>query len=274
MQIKLHAVAAAALVALALAADAGASLLLTNTLTATENFNGLPATGSNTLNGNIGVTNPLTGSTFDGSKVATGNSNITLSIFANNGATGTGAIYSYGTGSASDRALGLLASNSTTAAFGVQIVNNSGQTLTGITLSGFSESWRAGDTVAGVLTASYALGGGGSVTATNYLNPASDPNFTAIASLNLVGPTPASPAAALDGNAVANRKAVAGTVTASIAPGQSIFFKWVDFKDPSSDSGIALDDLTVTGLVTTAPEPSSLALLGVAGLGLLRRRRA
>ncbi|QTN32376.1 PEP-CTERM sorting domain-containing protein [Akkermansiaceae bacterium] len=41
----------------------------------------------------------------------------------------------------------------------------------------------------------------------------------------------------------------------------------------TASHGFALDNITFEGTVTVVPEPSAFALLGIAALGLLRRRR-
>src|SRR5262245_56104978 len=54
---------------------------------------------------------------------------------ASNGGSNTGALYSFGTGSASERALGGIASGSTnTILFGVRLVNDSAATITSVAM--------------------------------------------------------------------------------------------------------------------------------------------
>jgi hypothetical protein len=70
------------------------------------------------------------------------NANTTLAADA--GATATGNTYSYGTGTATDRAFGGLLSGSLTPVMGVQITNNTGSTITSLTISYTGEEWRLG----------------------------------------------------------------------------------------------------------------------------------
>lgn len=87
--------------------------------------------------------------------------------------------------------------------------------------------------------------------------------YTDINALDFTSPQNGSPATALDGNAAANRSFLSATVTGiSWSPGASLWLRWTDLNNAESDNGLAIDDLTFT----TAPEPSTLALAGIAAM--------
>ena len=63
------------------------------------------------------------------------------------GTSTTGALFSYGSAASTERALGALTSGGTpTVQFGVRLVNNTGGTLSGLTISYRGEQWRQNST--------------------------------------------------------------------------------------------------------------------------------
>lgn len=129
------------------------------------------------------------------------------------------------------------------------------------------EQWRnSGNTTQHSLTFSYLVGVG-----LEGLNLQSDVGWTAFAGLNFTGPVALSGAAALDGNASANRVDLSATLSGvSLAPNQEIFLRWSDIDNTSADHGLAIDNFNVTAL-TVVPEPSTWVLLG-GGLAFLANR--
>jgi endonuclease/exonuclease/phosphatase family metal-dependent hydrolase len=172
------------------------------------------------------------------------------------GSTGTGTaggLYSFGTAgahSASDRALGSLASGTTDpVAFGVRFLNDTVAAQTNITVSFTGEQWRNGGSgVAETLAFSYAVGNG---PITSTFSSAIWTNFPA---LNFTSIVVSSTATALDGNNATNRQIFSNiTLTGvSVQPGQELFLRWLDANDAGSDDGLAIDDLTVN-FQTNAP---------------------
>lgn len=157
-----------------------------------------------------------------------------------NGSAVNGAIYSFGTIGAADRALGSVGSGSTRSRFGMILNNNSGQTLTEFTVTYVGEQWREGNSSANTLAFSYAVDAAD-------LNTGS---FVSVAALNFTAPVnnPVdTTGAVLDGNAAANRRTVTGTVTGLVWPaGTRLVLRWTDADDINNDDGLAIDDFVFT----------------------------
>jgi predicted extracellular nuclease len=160
---------------------------------------------------------------------------------ADSGTSNTGALYSYGTGTTTERALGSASSGTPgTIYYGVQFTNNTGVTIGSLNISFNGEQWRnGGNTSAQTLAFHYQVGATSLITGT----------WTSVTALDFVTPTVGATIAALDGNAAANRTAKSGSITGlSLAPGGTIWLRWMDINDASNDHGVAIDDLTVTAV--------------------------
>ena len=194
------------------------------------------------------------------------------------GSSSTGSFYSFGvdgTNTIDDRALGGVGSGSTY--FGspsagaiagwiaVGFVNNANLAATGFTVSFTGEQWRnGGNTSAQTMVLEYGIGNTFDAVAT-WTAPGGAFDFTSLVNT--------STAAALDGNDQANRTTgLGGTVNVGLATGQTIWLRWLEVNDTGSDHGLAIDDLSFQ--LIPVPEPASIALLGLVGLALIRRRRA
>jgi PEP-CTERM motif len=197
---------------------------------------------------------------------------------AGDGSVNTGALYSFGTGTSTDRALGSVSSGTPgTLAYGVRLQNNTGSTIGNLTLSYTGEQWRmGGNPTAQSLAFSYQV----SSSAITSSDAANTQTWTSYASLSFTGPVtgPATSPVPLDGNATANRVPITVTLTGiTLDPGQEIFLRWVDVNDSGNDHGYGIDDLTFSYAPVPVPEPSTFALLGVgamAGLFVLSRRKS
>jgi len=240
----------------------------------TQNFDALPSTGSTTL---LTSAPPAqTGlsylSGWYAAKLSGNTSSMTL--IADPGSSTTAGIHSFGATSATERALGSLASSTATPAFGAAFVNTTGQTISSVNLSFVSEFWRSGaaTSAGGVQNSlSFAYGlSGGTATLSNFLF---DTSLIAQTALNVVGPPPpmSGNGAQLDGNLLANEANVSGLINLTWAPGQTLYIRWQDFNDAGNNAGLAIDNLVVA-----IPEPSAIGLVfGLAVVGAaLRRRRA
>jgi hypothetical protein len=234
-------------------------LILTNPSgqTFTENFNSLPNSGSATWTDN---------STIPGwyaQRTGTG-----TTILVDDGSSTTGALYSYGIGNNADRALGSVGSGNTAAgsfAWGVQILNNTGVTMTIDTISYVGEQWRNSAAAAQTVTFSYRI----SPTIITSLDPGSDTGWMALTSLNFTSPITGGTAGALNPPSTANISAT--NLGIGLAAGNYIMFRWRDIDHPGNDHGLAIDNFSLT--VVPIPEPSTYALiaLGLGGLILASR---
>ncbi len=201
----------------------------------TQDFNALPASGSATWTNN---------STLPGwfhARVGTGST-----IVANDGSSNAGNLYSYGTGSGGDRALGSLGSGNAAVGnlfWGVRLQNNTGATITSLTISYAGEQWRNSAAAAQTVAFSYLVG---SPTVTGSLAEFQSA-ATAVAALDFTSPVTGGTAAALDGNAVANRTVLSTTITGlSIPAGTEIMLRWADPDQTGADHGLSIDDLSIT----------------------------
>jgi endonuclease G len=172
---------------------------------------------------------------------------------AGTGSSNAGALYSFGVagaGAVADRALGSVGSGSTgTIYWGVKLANNTGATITSLTVNYNGEQWRNGGAtspavaLAQTVEFQYQVANAGTITSVN--SPAT--GWVDHNALDFTSPTfGTSTATALDGNAAANRTAKSSTITVSIAPGQEVWLRWVDVDHAGNDHGLAIDDLEMT----------------------------
>ncbi len=196
---------------------------------------------------------------FDGSLASTGttgstlpagwlfsesgtNANTTYGI--DNGASNTGNTFSYGTTGSADRAFGGLRSGNLVPTIGVGFTNNSGNTITSISVNYYGERWRAGATSrVDSLLFQYSTTATGIATGT----------FTSVNQLSY-GVPGATAITALDGNATANRTNIMYTITGlSIPNGTTFYFRWNDYDATGADDGLAIDDVIINFNGNTLP---------------------
>jgi hypothetical protein len=215
----------------------------------TQNFDTLPASGSATWTNN---------STIPGwfhARTGTG-----TTIVANDGGSNAGNLYSYGTGTATDRALGSLGSGNAAVGdlyWGVRLVNDTGSAITSLDVSYTGEQWRAGGCtptpctpLAQTVDFQYQVANAGVITNVN--TPTT--GWLDHDLLDFTSPTPgtSSTGTALDGNAAANRTNLSSTISLTIAAGQEVWLRWRDINHANNDHGLSIDDFSVTpqGAVT------------------------
>lgn len=198
---------------------------------------------------------------------------------AGNGGSSTGSFYSFGTGTATERALGGTGSGGTY--FGspgpasgavagwiaVAIQNATGSLLTDVALSYDGEQWRnGGNTSAQTMVLEYGFG----------------PSFTAVSSWTTPGgtfdftsPVVGATAAAVDGNAAGLVTGKGGAIGGlSWANGDTLWIRWTELNDAGNDHGLAIDNFSFSARAAAGgvvPETSSLAtqLVLIASVALL-----
>jgi len=180
-------------------------------------------------------------------------SNSNTAYTAGTGSGTGGDTYSFGSTSATDRAFGGLLSGSLVPTIGAHFINNTGQTITSITINYTGEQWRLGATAREdrmdfqYSTDATALLTGTWVDANN---------------LDFIAPVTTGTVGALNGNAAANRTAIAAfTITGlSINDGSDFWIRWGDLNAAGADDGLGIDDFTMSVNGIAAPacvEPTS-----------------
>ncbi len=218
------------IVCLAISNLFGQVTLTSGDATYTEDFNTLANTG--------------TAVTWTDNTTITGWYSDETDYNASAGTSTAGALYSFGTGTDSDRALGSLASGGTgTVFYGVRILNNTGSTITELNVSYTAEQWRQTTAAANTTAVSYQVG------ATDLTSG----SWTSVTSLDITSLQAGTATGSLDGNDASNQSSLSATITTSVANGQEIWIRWVDSDDTGSDHGLAVDNFSITGCGTGEP---------------------
>ena len=186
------------------------------------------------------------------------------SIEANAGTSPTGALYSYGTASTTERALGSIGADSATAgnfAHGVQLQNTSGEAATLNSLAYTGEQWRKSGVVdAQVVTLWYKI----SPTPITSLEPSTDAGWTAVSAGNFSSPVNTSAGTSLDGNAPANRTAISINPNLFVPAGNYLMIRWKDPDHAGTDHGLAIDDVSLGWIASPviSLSPGAIAFVG------------
>lgn len=171
-----------------------------------------------------------------------------------------------------DRAFGSVGSGTPgTNAIGLRIQNDTADTLGNITISYTAEQWRNGGNVNVQTILAFSYGINAAFTPVSAVT--NDPTYALFTALDFVSPQVGATAAALDGNAAANRTTFSNILLPGVTlnPGQEIMLRWLDVNDSGNDHGGGIDDLTVN--FSIVPEPAGAVLMGLGVLGLVFWRR-
>jgi len=244
----------------------------------TQSFDSLPTTGSTLPWANDG--------TLPAWSLFTGGGAAITTIAAGTGSASGGSFYSFGGSGASERAIGAAASGGgyfgspasggVAGRIAVAIVNDTGAPQSAFRFTYDGEQWRdGGNTAAQSLSVEYGYGAGFADVAT----------WTAT-TFSFTSPRATATAAALDGNATANRVVgIGGTVTPASpwAAGTTLWIRWNDLNDAGNDHGLAIDNFrfglpagggviagaaTTAAFTTTYGTPSAAQSFPVSGTGL------
>ncbi len=170
------------------------------------------------------------------------------------GGSNTGDTFSYGLAGDTDRALGSLRSGTLIPTYGAQFTNNTGGTITSLTISYTGEQWRLG-------LASRPIADRIDFQLSTDATSLSTGTWTDYDSLDFSSPILTGTVGALDGNNSANRTAISYTISSlSISNGATFWIRWSDSDVASSDDGLAVDNLSLTAngfIPDAAPTVSS-----------------
>ena len=172
------------------------------------------------------------------------------------GSNNAGDTYSFGITGSNERALGGLQSGSLTPMIGAFFVNNTGSTLSSVSISYTGEQWRLGTADRGPDLLNFQLSTDATSLTTGTWND--------IDALDFSSPSTSAPVGLRDGNDVTNRTTITFTITGlSIANGAVFYIRWTDFNVSGADDGLAIDDFSITtgGTDTTPPLANSFTPL-------------
>ncbi len=191
---------------------------------------------------------------------------------AGDGTSNAGALWSFGAGTAAtDRALGSIGSGTPgDFVWALVLQNTTGTGLTDFTLNYVGEQWRdGGNTNLALQKAEFDYTVLNALPTNSDLTGSNLAGYTAVPSLDFTSPTATAVAGPLDGNAAANRTALGQTVNLVWGAGQYLVLRWWDDNHVGNDHGLSIDDLSFRA----TPEPATMALLGLGGLLISRRKR-
>ncbi len=222
-----------------------AQINMTTTSSNTQNFNTLANTGTG-----ITWTNNSTIANWYSQRTGTG-----TTYSADAGTSSAGGLYSFGTGTNTDRALGTLGSGNAAAgsfAHGVLLRNTSGSAITSMQITYTLEQWRVNNnSTPNTITVWYQT----SSSVISSLNPNSNASWVQVTAASLSSPINNGTTASLDGNAAANRV----TATNVTIPGLNLAnndYIMIKFEDPDhggNDHSLGIDDVTIAWTAGTPP---------------------
>ena len=208
----------------------------------TQNFDLLNTTGTGQNQFPFGV--------FILEQTSSTNANVDGLYRAGDGSTSTGDVYSFGTGTNSDRALGSVSSGSFSPTYiGLQLQNSTGQTFNSLDITYVGEQWRDGGNSGGdSLVFEYSTDAISLATGT----------WQRVNALKFNSPVQSGVAGALNGDLPANRTIISSSLTnlGNISPGATIWVRWIDFDVVGNDHGMAVDSFVAIPRILACPEPT------------------
>lgn len=163
---------------------------------------------------------------------------------AGTGSSATGNSYSFGSTGSGDRAFGGLQSSTLIPTIGAVFKNDSGTTITSLTVSYTGEEWRLGDSTGRLDRIDFQISTDATSLSTGTWFDVNDLDFS----------TPnTTTTGAKDGNSVENRTTLVFTITGLSVPiGSTFWIRWLDLNATGSDDGLSVDDFSLEIAVTTA----------------------
>ncbi len=162
-----------------------------------------------------------------------------------------GNLYSFGTGTSAERALGTLLSGNVKPIIGAKLLNDTGAAIVDLEISYTGELWRLG--VADRtdrLDFQYC-------TSSCTLNAST--GWTDVNALDFITPNTGGSTGARDGNASGYRTEISGIIAGiNLAPNATLWVRWVDADVSGIDDGLAIDDVQFGTPVPPVDEPPEL----------------
>jgi len=172
---------------------------------------------------------------------------------AGSGSSTVGDARSYGAFNSQERAFGALSNSGLQAWLGFAFTNNTGSNISSMAVSYRGEQWRSGSTnpLVDQLVFEYSLNATstGDMTAT----------WVAVPALDFVSPNPTALAGTSNGNLAINQTTISSTITAAVATGSTVHFRWKDINISTTNDGLAVDDFSMTVTTVGGPLPPVLA---------------
>ena len=229
--------------------------------TITENFDSMGAAGTAPPSG------WFTGSLGGVANLGQGAlpNNVEVLLVSNGSVNTVGRNFNCGITATGERALGASGNTASERGVEVRIVNNTGFAIKTITITYDGEVWRTPQTVTtAALTNMFSTNG------VNFVKPG--------AAFDFVKTMPAT-AAAVDGNAAANRTAgIGGTyvLPSPVTNGGTLYIRWYKFNDSGFDPTLAIDNFTFTAFgdetcvaITNQPMSITVPERGITAFSLI-----
>jgi len=200
----------------------------------TQNFDGLGLTSSSALTGgSLGLLNANLNGWYFYETNATAKNIITVGT----GSSGTGDTYNVGTNNTStDRSIGSLQSSGEVPRFGFWFQNDTGATITGLSLSYRGETWRIG-----------ATGRSDSLTFATSTDASALNLGTWTDNVNLGYTNNSAGATSTAGGSVLQSANISGNLgVLSLATGSKMFLRWTDFNASGADDLLAINNFSLT----------------------------
>jgi hypothetical protein len=177
----------------------------------------------------------------------------TLSMAVTEGSASTGNVYNVGAVGSEERAFGTIADGSTVPAFGAVFTNNTGSTVSKISIQTRMEQWRESSnaTVDETVAFSYSLDATSLDTGT----------WTTVTALDLKEKlTAATNNLAVNGNLASNYSLLSNIITGlNWANGTNLWVKWTDANDAGSNGLYAIDNFIISVSETLGVKQNAIA---------------
>ena len=165
---------------------------------------------------------------------------VTLTMAVTNGTANSGNVYNVGATGSEERAFGTLADGTTIPALGAVFTNNTGGTVTKISIQARMEQWRESNNEMANETVAFSY----SFDATSLDNG----NWTSVTALDLKEKlTTVNTNNAVNGNLASNYTNMSNIISGlNWANGTNLWIKWTDANDPGSNGLYAIDNFIIS----------------------------